>query len=115
MATGNGGKYNRLAIEAFEPVSEMLDSGRCEPLKAAVHGVALAAVGVCAAYNVAAWIKRRQPHLAVNAVVYCFAVWWERSQVLHHLEVCEPSVGTLVSSFPAGAASIAAAADRDAA
>jgi hypothetical protein len=115
MATGNGVDYNRLAIEAFEPVSEMLDSGQCEPLKAAVHGVVLAAVGVCAAYNVAAWIKRRQTHLAVNAIVYCTAVWWEHSQVLHHLAVCEPPVPAMMSSFPAGPASIAAPADRDAA
>jgi hypothetical protein len=115
MATGNGGKYNRLAIEAFEPVSEMLDSGQCEPLKAAVHGVALAAVGVCAAYNIAAWIKRRQPHLAVNAVVYCFAVWWEHSQVLHHLAVCEPHVAAPGPIFPAVPGSIIASGARDAA
>jgi hypothetical protein len=113
MATGNGVKYNRVAIEAFEPVSEMLDSGQAEPLKAAVHGVVLAAVAVCAAYNVAAWIKRRQRHLAVNAVVYCAAVWWEHSQVLHHLSVCEPAAAAPVSS-PAIPASIAPA-DRDAA
>jgi hypothetical protein len=115
MATGNGGKYNRLAIEAFEPVSEMLDSGQCESLKAAVHGVALAAVGVCAAYNIAAWIKRRQPHLAVNAVVYCFAVWWERSQVLHHLDVCESTGAAAGPSFPAAPSSIVAPGARDAA
>jgi hypothetical protein len=106
MATGNAGNYNRLAIEAFEPVSEMLDSGHSEPLKAAVHGVVLAAVGVCAAYNVAAWIKRRQPHLAVNAVVYCAAVWWEHSQVLHHLSVSERAAPALVSSVPAVPTSI---------
>ncbi len=115
MATGNGVTYNRLAIDAFEPVSEMLDSGQCEPLKAAVHGVVLAAVGVCAAYNVAAWIKRRQAHLAVNAVVYCAAVWWEHSQVQHHLAVCEAPVPALVSRFPTVPAAIAAPADRDAA
>jgi hypothetical protein len=115
MAAGKGVNYNRLAIEAFEPVSEMLDSGQCEPLKAVVHGVVLAAVGVCAAYNVAAWIKRRQTHLAVNAVVYCAAVWWEHSQVLHHLAVCEPPVPALASTFPAVTTSIAAPADRDAA
>ena len=115
MATGNGVNYNRRAIEAFEPVSEMLDSGHCEPLKAAVHGVVLAAVSVCAAYNVAAWIKRRQTHLAVNAVVYSAAVWWEHSQVLHHLAVCKPPAPTLVSSSPAAPAPIAAPGDRDAA
>ena len=46
MATGNGGNYN-WRTDAFDPVSEMLDCGRCEPLKAVVHGVVLAAVAVC--------------------------------------------------------------------
>ena len=114
MATGNGVDYNRLAIETFEPVSEMLDSGQCEPLKAAVHGVVLAAVGVCAVYNVAAWIKRRQIHLAVNAVLYCAAVWWEHSQVLHHLSVCEAVPAAPASSFAAITTSIVPG-DRDAA
>jgi hypothetical protein len=73
---------------AFEPVSEMLDSGRCEPLKAAVHGVLLVTMGVCAAYNAAAWLKRRQPHLAINAVIYSAAVCWERCHIVHHLAAC---------------------------
>lgn len=90
MATGNGGNYNWRAVDAFEPVSEMLDCGRCEPLKAAVHGVVLAAVAVCALYNSAAWLKRRQRHLAINAVIYSAAVWWEHSHVMHHLAVCDP-------------------------
>jgi hypothetical protein len=67
---------------------KVLDSGRCEPLKAAVHGVLLATVGVCAAYNAAAWIRRRQPHLAINAVIYTAAVCWETSHVAHHLAPC---------------------------
>ncbi len=64
---------------------KVLDSGRCEPLKAAVHGVLLATMGVCAAYNAAAWIRRRQRHLAVNAVIYSMAVWWEGCHIVHHL------------------------------
>jgi hypothetical protein len=67
----------------------MLNVGRCEPLKAAVHCVLLVAVTVCAAYNAAAWLKRRQRHLAFNAAVYGVAIWWERAHVLHHL-VCVP-------------------------
>ncbi len=67
---------------------KLLDSGRCEPLKAAVHGVLLATMGVCAAYNAAAWLRRRQRHLAINAVIYSAAVWWERCHVVHHLASC---------------------------
>ena len=67
---------------------EVLDTGRCEPLKAAVHGVLLATVALCAAYNTAAWIKRRQSHLAINAVIYTAATWWERCHIVHHLRAC---------------------------
>lgn len=90
MASGDRGDYLERAAGAFEPVSEMLDSGRCEPLKAAVHGVLLVTVSVCAAYNAAAWIKRRQPHLALNAIIYSAAVWWERCHITHHLAACPP-------------------------
>ena len=85
----NGGGYKDRAVDAFQPVSDMLNVGRCEPMKAAVHCVLLVTVTICAAYNAAAWLKRRQKHLAVNAVIYGMAVWWERAHVLHHL-VCIP-------------------------
>jgi hypothetical protein len=71
---------------------KLLDAGRCEPLKAAVHGVLLATMGVCAAYNAAAWLKRRQRHLAINAVIYSAAVWWESCHVAHHLVACDKQV-----------------------
>ena len=69
----------------------MLDKGECEPAKAAVHGVLMAAVSVCAAYNTAAWLKRRETHLAINAILYSAAVWWERCHIVHHLRSCQPS------------------------
>jgi hypothetical protein len=75
-------------VEAFQPVSDMLNVGRCEPAKAAVHGVLLATVALCAVYNGAAWLKRRQRHLAINAIIYGAAIWWERAHVMHHLNVC---------------------------
>jgi hypothetical protein len=88
MASGERGFSLGRAADAFEPVSEMLDSGRCEPLKAAVHGVLLVTVSVCAAYNAAAWIKRRQRHLAINAIIYSAAALWERCHIAHHLAAC---------------------------
>ena len=88
MATVEPRDCRQRSLDAFQPVSEMLDSGACEPMKAAVHGVLMATVGVCAAYNIAAWIKRRQPHLAVNAIIYTAAVLWEHSHVVHHLRAC---------------------------
>jgi hypothetical protein len=90
MAAGSGWTYRERAVVAFEPVSEMLNVGQCEPLKAAVHGVLMATVAVCAAYNTAAWLKRRQRHLAINAIVYIGAMLWERAHIVHHLRACEP-------------------------
>jgi hypothetical protein len=81
----------RTVVVAFQPVSDMLNVGRCEPLKAAVHGVLLATAAVCAAYNAAAWLKRRQRHLAINAIVYTAATIWEHAHVRHHLEECTPA------------------------
>jgi hypothetical protein len=75
---------------SFRTVSEMLDNGECEPAKAAVHGVLMATVAVCAAYNTAAWLKRRETHLAINAILYSAAVWWERCHIVHHLRSCRP-------------------------
>jgi hypothetical protein len=70
----------------------VLEAGRCEPLKAAVHGVLFATAAVCAAYNTAAWLRRRQRHLAINAVIYSAAVFWERCHIVHHLTACDPQV-----------------------
>lgn len=111
MAAGNCVDYRGRAVEAFQPVSEMLNVGSCEPLKAAVHGLVLATVAVCAAYNAAAWLKRRQRHLAINALVYSAAVWWEHTHVRHHLAECD-----IVVPVPTSDTSrTTAASDRDAA
>jgi hypothetical protein len=76
---------------------EVLESGRCEPLKATVHGVLLMTAAVCAAYNAAAWLRRRQRHLAINAVIYSAAVYWESVHVAHHLAACPDVVTPVIS------------------
>jgi hypothetical protein len=70
----------------------ILNSGNCEPLKVAFHGLALVLAGVMGAYNTAAWMRRRQTHLAVNAAIYIAAVFWEQRHVAHHLLLCLPSL-----------------------
>ena len=100
MTAGSSWAYRDRAVVAFEPVSEMLDVGSCEPLKAAVHGVLMTTVAVCAAYNTAAWLKRRQRHLATNAVVYTLATIWERAHVVHHLSECEQVTTDIVPPPP---------------
>lgn len=109
--------WDRKAVDAFQPVSDMLNVGRCEPLKAAVHGVLLATAAVCAAYNAAAWLKRRQRHLAVNAIIYSAAVWWEREHVMHHLVECGPATpaAVLVADVVAAPDAAAEGPRRDAA
>ena len=63
----------------------VLQCGECEPLKAGVHGSALALAAVMGLYNAAAWLRRRDAHLAVNAVLYAALVAWEQKHVAHHL------------------------------
>jgi hypothetical protein len=63
----------------------ILQCGKCERLKAAAHSVALVTAAVCGVYNLAAWLVRRQTHLAVNATVYSALVIWELEHVRHHL------------------------------
>jgi len=69
----------------------ILYPGNCEPLKASFHGVALLLAAVMGAYNAAAWVRRRQSHLAINATIYIAAVFWEQRHVAHHLPLCLPS------------------------
>ena len=78
-------------MEPTKPSLGILYPGNCEPLKAAFHGVALVLATVMGAYNTAAWMRRRQSHLAVNAVIYIAAAFWEQRHVAHHLFPCLPA------------------------
>jgi hypothetical protein len=64
----------------------LLCPGRCEILKASIHGVVLGTAAVCALYNLAAWTVRRQRHLAVNTGLYAALAAWEWVHVRHHLD-----------------------------
>jgi hypothetical protein len=66
----------------------ILDKGSCEPFKAGIHGAALGLVAVMGAYNAAAWINRRERHLAINALLYGLAALWEQRHVAHHIAAC---------------------------
>jgi len=63
----------------------VLYGGNCERLKAGIHGVALGTAALCCAYNLSAWLVRRQKHLAINTLLYGAAVVWEATHVRHHL------------------------------
>jgi hypothetical protein len=63
----------------------VLKCGNCEPLKLGVHAGALSLAALCGVYNAAAWLARREVHLAVNTVVYTVLTIWEQQHVAHHL------------------------------
>jgi hypothetical protein len=63
----------------------VLDCGSCEALKLGFHAATLGLAVVMGAYNAAAWVRRREQHLAVNAVLYAALIVWEREHVAHHL------------------------------
>jgi hypothetical protein len=78
-----------LARHASGPLP-LLCTGRCEILKASIHGVVLGTAALCALYNFAAWTVRRQRHLAINTVLYSALGVWEWIHVQHHVD-CIPA------------------------
>ena len=64
---------------------EVLHCGNCEELKAGVHATALGLFVVMAAYTIAAWMTRRERHLAINAAVYSVLTAWEQHHVGQHV------------------------------
>ncbi len=91
---------------------DILESGERETVKAAVHGVALALTLVMDAYNLAAWVRRRQGHLAVNTLVYSALAVFEYRHVRHHRDAALKAAAVLAA---ATATAIAASAPRRAA
>ena len=67
----------------------VLNSGSAEAVKTGVHVTALGLMALMGAYNAAAWLQRRQPHLAINAVLYTALAAWEQQHVAHHLAVLD--------------------------
>lgn len=49
-----------------------------------MHGAMLTLAGIFGVYNAAAWWRRREPHLAMNAAVYAALVVYEVRNVVHH-------------------------------
>lgn len=91
---------------------KVLKCGSCEELKLGVHAMALALAAVCGAYNAAAWLSRREKHLAVNAVLYAALIAFERQHVAHHIaELHAPQPAVPIAPGPiAGAVRPAATA-----
>jgi hypothetical protein len=88
-----------------------LDSGTFEGVKAGVHGAALGLAAVMCLYNAAAWLQRRERHLAINAIVYGSAIILEQKHVAHHRATLQRLALAAAASAAATAATIAAAAE----
>jgi len=63
---------------------DLLNCGSCEELKIGVHAGALGLAVIMGVYNAAAWLSRREQHLAVNAVLYAALTAWEQQHIAHH-------------------------------
>jgi hypothetical protein len=96
---------------------KVLKCGNCEELKLCVHAMALGLAALCGAYNAAAWLSRREKHLAINAVLYAALIAFEHQHVAHHIAELRPpqpvgsgSSGAVAEVVPAA---VAIALDRD--
>ena len=98
---------------------KVLKCGNCEELKLGVHAMALGLAALCGVYNAAAWLSRREQHLAVNAVLYAALIAFEHQHVMHHIaELREPDAAppqtagqAIADVAPVVAIAVAAAAD----
>ena len=70
-------------------VKRFCKAGESEVVKGAVHAAGGVLAATMAAYNLAAWCYRREPHLGINTFVYTLAVLWEIKQTVHHFERLE--------------------------
>ena len=64
---------------------KVLKCGNCEELKLGIHATALGLAALCGLYNAAAWLSRREQHLALNAVMYAALIGIEQRHVAHHV------------------------------
>jgi hypothetical protein len=79
----------------------ILNCGNCEELKLGVHATALGLAALCGLYNAAAWLSRREQHLAVNAVLYAGLIAFEQRHVAHHIaELRRPRTDEAAGSAP---------------
>ena len=91
---GRMGELTLLARDRRRPLP-LLCTGRCEVLKASVHGVVLGTAALCALYNFAAWTVRRQRHLAINTGLYTALAIWEWIHVQHHVDAIPAAVAVI--------------------
>jgi uncharacterized membrane protein len=87
-----------MARETRQPLP-LLCTGRCEVLKASIHGVVLGTAALCALYNLAAWRARRQRHLAINTGLYTLLAIWEWIHVQHHVDAIPAAIAAIAEQM----------------
>lgn len=92
------GEQLLVARETRQPLP-LLCTGRCEVLKASIHGVVLGTAALCAVYNFAAWTARRQRHLAINTGLYTVLAIWEWIHVQHHVDAIPAAVAAIAEQL----------------
>jgi hypothetical protein len=70
---------------------KVLKCGNCEEIKLGVHAITLGLAALCGLYNAAAWLSRREQHLALNAVMYAALIGIEQRHVAHHISAMRRS------------------------
>lgn len=63
----------------------VFEVGRCEELKAGVHGVVLGSAVVCGLYNLGRFAKARERHSIINVAIYLAITVWEIAKTRHHV------------------------------
>ena len=64
---------------------KVLQCGNCEELKLGIHATTLGLAALCGLYNAAAWLSRREQHLALNTIMYTALIVVEQRHVAHHM------------------------------
>jgi hypothetical protein len=84
---------------------KVLKCGNCEELKLGVHATTLGLAALCGLYNAAAWLSRREQHLAVNVVIYAALIAIEQRHVAHHIAELRRCADAAATRQPASAQS----------
>jgi len=64
---------------------KVLKCGKLRRAQARVHALALGVAALCGLYNAAAWMSRRERHLAINTVMYAALIAIEQQHVVAHI------------------------------
>jgi hypothetical protein len=70
---------------------KVLHCGNCEELKLGIHATTLGLAALCGIYNAAAWLSRREQHLALNTLMYAALMAIEQRHVAHHISAMRRS------------------------